>query len=138
MAFIRWKDKTRDTAINLIDRFPVTTDPGGAAVDKYNTREDLKTLTSISKTNVDSPYTLLSTDEYVRLDATSGNIIVNLPTLASQELRPIKLVRTDNSSNTVTVQPQTVGELLGDTSFILPVESTINVIPDVTLGKWVR
>lgn len=138
MANIRWKDKPKDTSLALEDRIPVTVDPNSTSIDKHVTREDLKTYTSITKVSSNVPYTLRAEDEIVLLDASSGDITVFLPTLNSQPRRPIVLKRIDSTVNSVTVEPETSGELLEGSRFdFAPSQFTGRTfIPDVSLGKW--
>lgn len=58
--------------------------------------------------NTDSPYTVLSTDNYLYCDATSGDITINLPA-ATATGRILTINRIDNSDYTVSVVPDATG-----------------------------
>ena len=52
---------------------------------------------------ISSNYIALITDDSILADATSGNIVVTLPSAASKTGKVIKIIKTDSSVNTVTV-----------------------------------
>ena len=60
--------------------------------------------TVITITDVDSPYTLLSTDDVILADSTNGNITVNLPLLSSAFVKEY-VVKKMATGNTVTLDP---------------------------------
>lgn len=74
---------------------------------KYNNNDNTNLVHSLAtQDNTITATTTLATDakgvQYV--DATSGNIIVNLPSISDQTFKTLTLIRKDNSSNTVTVK----------------------------------
>ena len=50
-----------------------------------------------------SDYTLTTSDNFIYVDATAGNITITLPAVATCEGQPFTIMRTDGSANTVTV-----------------------------------
>lgn len=54
-------------------------------------------------TNVDSPFTPTDVNDIILVDASSGSITINLPTAVGNTNLVFTIKRTDNSSNTVTV-----------------------------------
>lgn len=56
------------------------------------------TITSTAVT----PYTVVSTDNYIVIDATAGAKVVNLPA-ANTSVRRIVIIKKDNSANAVTI-----------------------------------
>lgn len=69
-------------------------------------------------TNADSPYTALSTDELLLVNAAAGNVLVNLPSAAVSGKQYV-IKKTDNSTNTVTVDPSGSETLDGETTLVL-------------------
>jgi len=65
---------------------------GGAAVEQ-----------SVRVTFVDSPYPVSAIDQKMMVDATGGNIIINIPTAIGNDGRVLTIKKIDNSVNTVTV-----------------------------------
>ena len=51
----------------------------------------------------DSPITVLSSDDRIYVNATGGNVVVNLISLSTAPKRPIHVQKTDVSANTVTI-----------------------------------
>lgn len=54
-------------------------------------------------TFADSPVTFSTTDERIYVNATDGNVVVNLISLATAPIKPIHVQKTDVSGNTVTI-----------------------------------
>jgi hypothetical protein len=54
-------------------------------------------------TNAVSPYTALSTDDTIRVNAAGGAVTINLPTASGITGKIYNIIKTDNSSNIVTV-----------------------------------
>ena len=76
------------------------------------------------KTNADSPITIADADngEVFLIDCTSGNVTVNLPTIAAVTLNAagagwkVRIKKVDSSANTITVNRGGTDTLEGDTS----------------------
>ena len=51
----------------------------------------------------DTPITVLSSDDRIYVNATGGNVVVNLISLSTAPKRPIHVQKTDGSGNTVTI-----------------------------------
>lgn len=72
----------------------------------------LRTLNSVLKTSpleVTSSQTLDGVDDFIKVDATAGNVTLTLPT-AEAWMRSITVIKTDASGNTVTVTPVASGD----------------------------
>lgn len=54
---------------------------------------------------VTANYQVLPTDQFVFVDATSGNLVITLPDLGSIRSGEIKVIKADVTTNTVTIQP---------------------------------
>ena len=59
----------------------------------------------VSKAFADSPYTVPAWGYVVEVDASGGNVTVNLPTAVGNLGGLIVVRKTDNSANTVTIDP---------------------------------
>jgi hypothetical protein len=57
--------------------------------------------------------------DYVLADATSGNISVNLPSVATTSLKKIDVKKIDATANTVTITPDGSDTIDGQASFII-------------------
>ena len=88
-------------------------------------QKDTDTISNyVSIDDTDSPYTATSDINVIDVDATSGNVSILLPlaadyTFAQEE--QIHIRRTDDSSNTVTVDRQGADTIDGTTSVTIPI-----------------
>jgi hypothetical protein len=66
----------------------------------------MRTITAnpVIKTFADSPYTVGATDTFIKMNATGGACVVNLPSAAANTGRLIHIKKSDSSANTVTAQ----------------------------------
>jgi hypothetical protein len=66
----------------------------------------MRTITAnpVIKTFADSPYTVGATDTFIKVNATGGACVVNLPSAAANTGRVIHIKKSDSSANTVTAQ----------------------------------
>jgi hypothetical protein len=65
----------------------------------------MENTTTKELTFADSPYTVLSTDDYINVDATGGNVVINLLPLATVPTKPIYIRKNAGGANTVTLDP---------------------------------
>jgi hypothetical protein len=77
----------------------------------------IKTITS-----VDSPYTVLATDETILCDCTGGAITVNLIASATAINQQFHVKKIDGTSNTLTVDGSGAETIDGDTTYVLGVK----------------
>lgn len=89
---------TLPTAVPSAAKSVMTFDTSGTA-----SFEHRSIATTVSKTNSDSPYTVLATDQVILCNATSGAITVNLPAAASYSGKVLIVKKTDSSFNAVTL-----------------------------------
>lgn len=90
---------------------------------------------TVSITNAASPYTLVSEAGYLRCDATSGNITVNLP--ASIGLgRLVTIKKIDSSANTVTITRAGSDTIDGANTEVLTTQYDSVQMIDAVAGKW--
>lgn len=75
--------------------------------------------TMISKGFADSPYTVLTWNTHVDVDASGGAVIINLPTAVGNAGALIELRKVDNSANTVTVVPNGTQTVNGAASLVI-------------------
>lgn len=73
-------------------------------------------------------YTALVTDDYVPVNATSGNITISLPAAASAT-NPINVIRVDSSVNVVTIDPGGAETIMGGATTTLPANATFRLFP---------
>src|SRR5712692_4709899 len=86
---------------------------------------------SVPVTSVTGTYTVLSSDTVILADATSGAFTTTLPTAAGISGKSYTVLKSDSSSNTVTVGT-TSGQLIsGQSSFSLPYQySVVTILSD--------
>ena len=72
--------------------------------------------TWVTVTNANSPYTLVEGDDFIKLDASSGNISVTILQGSQMTGKVLKFVRTDSTANTITIVAST-GSILGGVSY---------------------
>ncbi len=75
--------------------------------------------TVVSKTNSDSPYTALATDELILCNATGGAITVNLPAAASSSGKTFTIKKTDSGTNAVTIDGNASETIDGGTTYAI-------------------
>lgn len=90
---------------------------------------------AVTVDNGDSPYTLLSEVGYLRCDATSGNITVNLPA-ATGKGRLVTIKKIDSSTNTVTIDGSGTETIDGATTYVLSTQYQSIQIIDAASGIW--
>lgn len=83
--------------------------------------------------DTDSPYAALPEDEYIECDATSGNIVVDLPAVSNGKVFIVKKV--DASANTVTVDGNGAETIDGAATQVLTTQYDTLVIRGVG-GHW--
>ena len=71
-------------------------------------------------TVADSPYQILTTDDFILINAAGGPVIAKLPSPASLPQKPYTVMKIDSSTNTGTVQPYSLETLNGNASLVLP------------------
>lgn len=86
----------------------------------------------------DSPYTQTTTVNIIDVDATSGNVTINLALATdytfADEMQ-VHIRRTDNSTNTVTLSRQGADTINGGTSITIPVHGTVRLQNDAS-SAW--
>jgi len=88
-----------------------------------------------SKAYADTPYTLASEDGHLRVNATGGNVVVNLP--ASIGLgRLVTVIKTDGTGNTVTVTRAGTDLINGANTYVLAAQWDVVQMLDSTAGTW--
>lgn len=110
-----------------------------------NTVVDLEAqaATSFVKiTDADSPYTLLASTDVLSIDATNGNVTVNLLAL-TLTVRCVSIIRTDTSGNTVTLDGNGSEKILdkngvAQNTITLGIRSAVNLAPDTAGTIWFR
>lgn len=91
------------------------------------------TVTAIDDT--DSPYTVISTDETIAGNATSGAITVNLP-LATGSGRMLTIKKVDTSANTITVDGNGSETIDGSETHVLTSYESITIVDNAS-GTWI-
>lgn len=90
---------------------------------------------TISKAYADTPYTITSEVGHLRVNATGGNVVVNLP--ASTGLgRLVTVIKTDASANTVTVTRAGSDVINGANTYVLAAQYDVVQMIDATAGNW--
>lgn len=79
--------------------------------------------------------TTLTTQTVVRVDATSGNITLTLPTIGATA-RNITIIRKDTTTNTVTVSRAGSDTIDGGTSKVLYLQETLNLSAAANSAAW--
>jgi len=88
-----------------------------------------------TKATADSPYTLVSECGYLRCNAASGSMTVNLPPAIGNG-RPVTIKKIDSSANTVTIDGSGSETIDGATTKVLTTQyQTIQFI-DAATGVW--
>lgn len=80
---------------------------------------NIKFSTLVTKINTDSPYTVLSTDDIILCNATSGAITVNLPTAVEITGKRYIIKKTDSSTNAITIDGNGTETIEGALTFLL-------------------
>lgn len=85
---------------------------------------------SVSKSIVSkvATYLLTALDYTVEMDATTGNLIANLPTAVGIKGRIYVIAKTDVSINTVTVDPNGTEQIGKDTTIVLAAQDEATMI----------
>jgi hypothetical protein len=84
----------------------------------------------------DSPVSIVDGDsgKLITVDCTSGNVVINLPSIASLSLAgpwAIGFVKSDSSANTVTINRDGTDTIDGSASYVLSVQKQgVNLVPD--------
>lgn len=94
-------------------------------------------LTPVTITNANSPYSL-TTPCVLYCDATSGAITVTLPTIASAGGgRVYIIVKTDSSTNAITINRAGSDTINGLTSSVLPTQyDKVTLVSNSTVSAW--
>lgn len=95
--------------------------------------EEFFTVTKI--TDADSPYSLPTTAIILLINASSGNVTVNLPTVSTTQDRIFWLTRTDSSPNTVTLDPDGSDTIMGEADALLPKATSLTITGD-EVNNW--
>jgi hypothetical protein len=95
------KSGSNITDIPLRDHENLTNIFGGAAANHYHMRQTEYTSFTTLSTQTSTPYTILSTDGYLLIDATTGPKTVTLPSAAT--LKRLHIKKIDSSANAVTI-----------------------------------
>lgn len=83
-----------------------------------------------------SDYTVAATDDYVLVNASSGNVVISLMSAATVDGKKILVEKTDSSANTVTVDPSGAETIEGAATYVLTSQyQGVQVISDGT--NWV-
>lgn len=67
-------------------------------------------------------YTALLTDDFIPVDATSGNVTINLPAVSGNGGKYFIVQKTDSSANTVTIDGNGAETINGATTFVITVQ----------------
>lgn len=87
---------------------------------------DGTTWFNVPKRNVVSKtldYTAQNEDEVILVDATSGNVTIDLPTSTTTHIRRYFIKKTDSGANTVTIDPDASETIDGDSTLVLSSEN---------------
>lgn len=78
----------------------------------------------------DSPHTMATSTEFIRADASDGNIILNIPASADYSIRFMSVKKTDTSGNTVVVTADGDEDIDGgSTASVTTGQTFIRLIP---------
>jgi hypothetical protein len=88
-----------------------------AEADIVTLESDTSGVHRTAVTSAASPYAVVGTDTFLSVNATGGNVSINLRAAASG--RAIRVLKTDSSGNTVTVYPNGVETLDNAASYVL-------------------
>lgn len=102
---VSWQDKGFSYLTDELGN-ALTDELGNALEGKDTVDARLLVNTDISTrelTFADSPYSVMTGDERIYIDATDGNVIVDLIPLSLAPIKAIHIQKTDSSSNTVTI-----------------------------------
>lgn len=89
----------------------------------------------VSKAFADTPYTLASEAGHLRVDATGGNVVVNLPATTGLG-RLVTVIKTDGSGNTVTVTRAGADVINGANTYVLAAQYDVVQMIDAAAGYW--
>lgn len=112
-----WDIKTKKWILSNNDKF-------------YEIEAEIENITNSINTITD--ITLDETNHRIVCDATSNNITVTLPTAIWIQWKQYIVTRIDNSSNTVTIQPQVWETIFWDTNETLIQYETLDFASDNT------
>lgn len=82
----------------------------------------------VAQTTKTANYTALITDDFVPVDATAGNITINLPPAATFT-NPINIARIDASGFTVTIDPSGAQTIMGAATYSLVGNANVTLFP---------
>ena len=107
---------------------------GGAAADYYHWKQlDYTSFTTLLSTST-TPYTVLTTDGYILVDATAGAKAVNLPAATNRKRYTVKKI--DGSANAVTINIAGSDTIEGLTTYSLANQySSVTFYSDGS-SKW--
>lgn len=83
------------------------------------------TLVIVPITFAASPYTVLDPDDVILVDASGGNVEVDLPPAGSHEGRLLSVKKTDASGNTVTIDPDGAELIDGSANLVLVLQHEV-------------
>ena len=86
----------------------------GAAAPSWDNPSGTQTV--VSKTNADSPYTVLSSDQNILVDTSGGAITINLPAAASSNGRILTIKKTSNDFTACTIDGNASETIDGSTT----------------------
>lgn len=108
--------------------FRVTTQTLAAYIINENT-----TIVEIDVT--DSPYSVTILDDYITVDASGGNVIINLLSTTAFPSKPLNIQKNDSSGNTVTIDgfdSETINGQL--TNILLDQYDNLTIVPKT--NEW--
>ena len=78
----------------------------------------------------DSPYSVTILDDYITVDASAGNVIINLLSVVVFPLKPLNVQKNDSSSNTVTLDGFNSETINGQlTNILLDQYDNLTIVP---------
>jgi len=86
-------------------------------------------------------YTATIEDEVIEVDATAGNVIITLPTLASSKIgaysKKLRITKRDATANTVTIQGNGVENINGANTLVINAQYTTEILIAGNI-EWMR
>lgn len=92
---------------------------------------------TIDISSSDSPYTISNLYATYMIDASGGNVVINLPQLVSGFRANLVFIRKDNSTHTVTINPYSAQTIFGAANYKLNAQwQGVTFYPDPAATNW--
>lgn len=127
-----------NTTGNTLDKATLT---AGEGIDITNGSGSITVAQALDDTKdlsfSDSPYTVLTTDRVLNVDATSGNVTLNLYAISGNEGRWLEIRKSDSSSNTITLDGNGAETINGAATLVISSQYAVEKVR-VLSSEWGR